>query len=128
MDQVLMRPSQVIKAFWDKYASSPAMATDWLYNFAIKSRYVRKDRLEKNIGYPFKGERCSLEITINLSKPEKDPKDIIKAKQMKSSSYPQCALCAENEGFYGSFSQAGRSNIRLIPLRLNGEDFFFQYS
>jgi UDPglucose--hexose-1-phosphate uridylyltransferase len=128
LDRLMGRPSEVISRFWELYKESPRKATDWYYQFAIASLYVRQDRLQKNIEYSIQGEKAALDITINLSKPEKDPKEIARLGTLKSSSYPKCALCRENEGFYGSYSQAGRSNHRLIPLKLNGENFFFQYS
>lgn len=128
MDQIMPRPYEVIQKFYGLLKINPCEALSYMYDFAIKTRYVRLDRLKKNVSYEVEGEKCSLDITINLSKPEKDPKEIAKGALIKSSSYPACALCKENEGFYGSFKQAGRSNIRLIPLKLNNEDFYFQYS
>lgn len=128
MDKLLPRPSQVSEEFRRLMKISPKEATDWFYRLSIDDRYVRTDRLANNIQYVAQGETCALDITINLSKPEKDPKEIARLKTIKSSSYPLCALCRENEGFYGSYSWPGRANHRIIPLKLNGEDFFLQYS
>ncbi|MCI2068912.1 MAG: UDP-glucose--hexose-1-phosphate uridylyltransferase [Bacilli bacterium] len=128
IDALLPRPSQVKEIFFKKYQESPKAATDWFYQFSINARYVRTDRLKKNIVYKVKGEKIDLDITINLSRPEKDPKEIAKAQQVKSSSYPLCLLCKENEGYYGTFTHPGRANHRIIPLKLNGEDFYLQYS
>jgi len=129
MDTIMPRPSGVISKFRELYHKvSPQDATDWYYDFSIKSRYIRKDRLAKNIVYSTKGKKVDLDITINLSKPEKDPKEIARLRTIKSSSYPKCLLCKENEGYYGTYSHPGRSNHRIIPIKLNGEDFFLQYS
>ena len=128
MDTILPRPSQVITKFNHLYHQSPKIATDWYYDLAIKSRYVRKDRLAKNIMYSYHRHDIDLVITINLSKPEKDPKEIARLRSTPSSSYPKCLLCKENEGYYGSYSHPGRSNHRIIPLSLGDEDFFLQYS
>lgn len=128
IDALMPRPSQVKEIFFQKYQKSPKEATDWFYHFSIAARYVRTDRLKKNIVYHVKGEKIELDITINLSRPEKDPKEIAKAQQVKSSSYPLCLLCRENEGYYGTYTHPGRANHRIIPLKLNGEDFYLQYS
>jgi UDPglucose--hexose-1-phosphate uridylyltransferase len=128
MDAILPRPSQVIDKFNSLKSISPKEATDWYYDFSIKSRYIRTDRLAKNIVYSVKGEKNDLDITINLSKPEKDPKEIARLRTIKSSSYPKCLLCKENEGYYGTYSKPGRSNHRIIPIEINNEKFFLQYS
>ncbi len=128
IDMMIKKPSEITKMFWEKYKASKRGATDWYYQFSKDTSYVKADRLSKNICYKYESKYAPLDITINLSKPEKDPKEIARLKTIKSSSYPLCALCKENEGFYGSYNQAGRSNHRIIPLKLDGDDFFFQYS
>jgi len=128
MDAIMPRPSQVIAKFNKLYAESPKKATDWYYDFSIKTRYIRKDRLARNIVYSVKGVNNDLDIAINLSKPEKDPKEIARLRTIKSSSYPKCYLCKENEGYYGTYSHPGRSNHRIVPLVINDEKFFLQYS
>lgn len=128
MDAIIPRPSQVIEKFRSLYEESPAKATEWYYDFSIKTRYIRKDRLAKNLVYKTRGKKVDLDITINLSKPEKDPKEIARLRTIKSSSYPKCLLCKENEGYYGTYSKPGRSNHRIIPIELNKEKFFLQYS
>lgn len=128
MDVIMPRPSQVIARFNQLLKESPQKATDYFHKLSIDDRYVRMDRLKKNIVYHMKGKMTELDITINLSKPEKDPKEIAKAMSMPSSSYPKCLLCKENEGYYGTYTHPGRSNHRIIPLTLNKEKFFFQYS
>lgn len=124
MNCLMPRPSEVINTFQHLYKMKPSIATDYFYNLSIASNYIRKDRTDKNIVFKKKG----LDITINLSKPEKDPKEIAKAKLVKSSAYPTCVLCRENEGFEGSLTQAPRTTHRLIPLHFNNEDWFMQYS
>lgn len=126
MDCVMMRPSQLIDAFHSK--KSTKEATDMFYAYAIHSNYIRLKRIEKNIQWKVDTAFGKLDITINCSKPEKDPHDIARAKNMVQSAYPTCVLCKENEGFYGNASRDGRSNIRLIPLTLHHEPWYFQYS
>ncbi|MCR3758293.1 UDP-glucose--hexose-1-phosphate uridylyltransferase [Clostridium felsineum] len=128
MNCVMPRPSEVIKAFNTKLKESPECATDYYYNLAIASNYVRKDRINKNMTWKTATEYGDLDITINLSKPEKDPKDIMRARLFKSTSYPKCLLCKENEGFYGNINHPARQTIRIIPLELNKNNFFMQYS
>ena len=128
IDLMLPRPSEITRIFYQKYRKSPKDATDWYYQFSKDTDYVKTERLAKNIFYKTVQEQTELDITINLSKPEKDPKEIARLKTIKNTSYPLCALCKENEGFYGSYSQAGRSDHRIIPVKLGGHDFFFQYS
>lgn len=128
MNCVMMRPSEVIGKFTGLYAQSPKMATDFFYKLSIASNYIRKARVDKNIIWQTKTEYGDLDITINLSKPEKDPRDIIKAKTAKSLSYPKCLLCRENEGFAGGIGHPARQTIRLIPLEFGGQEWFLQYS
>ena len=122
------RPSDVIREFWSNYEKSPLEATNYFYGLGISSNYIRSARTAKNICWKTRTEYGELDITINISKPEKDPRDIAKAKLIKSSGYPKCLLCRENEGFYGHHAHPARENLRLIPLELNGKDWFLQYS
>lgn len=128
MDCVMPRPSEVIKQFRSDYARSPKAATDKFYKLNIASNYIRKDRIDKNIIWQTATEYGDLDVTINLSKPEKDPRDIAKAKLVKSASYPKCLLCHENEGFAGHAGHPARQTIRLYPLRLSAHRWYMQYS
>ena len=122
-------PSTVISTFKEKYEISPEAATDYFYDLAKKSDYIRTYRVKKDLKWVYNSEKYGdIEITVNLSKPEKDPKAIAAAKNMPQSGYPKCALCIENEGFAGDLHKAARQNIRLIPLTLDGEDWRMQYS
>lgn len=122
------RPSDVICDFKNHYDNSPIEATDYFYDLGISSNYIRSARTAKNICWKTKTEYGELDITINVSKPEKDPRDIAKAKTIKATGYPKCLLCRENEGFYGHHGHPARQNIRLIPLELNNKEWFLQYS
>ena len=128
MNCFMPRPSEMINTFEMKKNNSPILATNYFYHTSIASNYIRKDRIDKNVSYKVNTEYGIMDITINLSKPEKDPRDIAKASKSVSTSYPSCVLCKECEGYYGSLRCDGRSNHRIIPLKLNGEDWFFQYS
>ncbi len=128
MNCLMPRTSEVIKKFNELYKKSPKEATDNYFKLSIASNYIRKDRTDKNIIWKADTEYGALDITINLSKPEKDPKEIAKAKLVKSSSYPKCLLCKENEGFAGHLNHPARQNHRIIPLDFNGEKYFLQYS
>lgn len=128
MDCVMPRPSEVIAKFKADYAVSPELATENYYKMSIASNYIRKSRIDKNVIWKTPTEYGDLDITINLSKPEKDPRDIAKAKLMKSSSYPKCLLCRENEGYAGRANHPARQTHRLIPLDFQGKSWFLQYS
>ena len=128
MNCVMPRPSEVVRKFQSDYARAPKAATDNFYKMSIASNYIRKDRIDKNLVWKTPTEYGDLDVTINLSKPEKDPRDIAKAKLIKSSSYPQCLLCRENEGFAGHAGHPARQTHRLIPLRLASHRWFMQYS
>lgn len=128
MNCLMPRPSEVIGEFKHLYSDSPEKATDYYYNLSIASNYIRKDRIDKNIIWKTETEYGDLDITVNLSKPEKDPKEIAKAKLVKSSSYPKCLLCKENEGFFGTLNHPARQNHRIIPMTLAGHKYFMQYS
>ncbi|MBP2630955.1 MAG: galactose-phosphate uridylyltransferase [Firmicutes bacterium] len=128
MNCIMPRPSEVIGKFNALYQDSPQAATDFYYDLSIASNYVRKARTDKNIAWKTATEYGDLDITINLSKPEKDPKDIAKAKLIKSTAYPKCLLCKENEGFFGHLNHPARQTHRIIPLNFNRKAWFLQYS
>ena len=121
-------PSFVIRMFEAIKDDSVKEATDWYYSFSKASNYIRTDRIAKDIKWKSKTEYGDIDITINLSKPEKDPRDIAAAGKAKSTSYPKCLLCKENEGFKGTLTHPARQNHRIIPIVLDGEDYFLQYS
>lgn len=122
------RPSEVIAKFRSEYEKSPEAATDFYYDFSKNTDYIRTYRVKKDIRWTVPSEFGEIDITINLSKPEKDPKDIALAKQQKQAGYPKCALCPQSEGYAGNMSAAPRENHRIIPITLGGEKWFFQYS
>ncbi len=122
------RPSEVAARFQALYQESPQAATDYYYGLSRATNYIRVDRVEKDRLWTAPTPYGELVVTINLSKPEKDPKAIAAAKNAPKSGYPACALCRENEGYRGSANQAARGNHRLIPLELCGERWFLQYS
>lgn len=128
IDAVMPRPSEVISRFKADLAKSPRLATDNYYKLSIASNYIRKARIDKNIIWQTATEYGDLDLTINLSKPEKDPRDIAKAKLVKSTAYPKCLLCRENEGFAGHAGHPARETHRLIPLDFRGKEWFLQYS
>ena len=128
MDCVMPRPSEVVHAFRTRYARAPQEATDYYYALSIASNYIRKARIDKNIAWKAATEFGDLDVTINLSKPEKDPRDIAKAKLAKASGYPKCLLCRENEGYAGRVNHPARETHRLIPLTLAGHPWYLQYS
>ena len=122
------RPSEVQGKFFALYQESPQKATDYYYHISRASDYIRTYRTKKDLKWLYNGKYGELDITINLSKPEKDPRAIAAAKTAAASTYPKCALCRENEGFSGSLTQAARENLRLIPITLAGKEWFLQYS
>lgn len=128
MNCIMPRPSAVNEQFWTLYKQSSKCAMDYFYDLSILSNYVRKTRVEKDMKWKASSKYGELDITINLSKPEKDPKEIAMAKMIKASAYPKCAICKENEGFAGNIKQAARQNHRLIAITLNKENWFVQYS
>ena len=128
MSIVTDRPSAIIKKFFDIYKEDKVKASNFFYQFSIDSNYVRKYRVDRDLKWKVDTEYGPLDITINLSKPEKDPKDIERAKNMPKSAYPICLLCRENEGYYGRLDHPARATIRLIPMTLGGDKFFLQYS
>ena len=128
MDLVTPCPSQVNRDFWDTYAQSPEQAIADFYQLSQKNDYIKLKAIVKNIAYRVPSDYGELEITINLSKPEKDPKEIAAAKLVKSSNYPQCQLCMENEGYHGRVNHPARSNHRIIRFDISGQEWGFQYS
>lgn len=128
MNCLMPRPSEVVNRFYQLYEQDKQAATEYYYDLSRASNYIRVDRVEKDKLWTAPTEYGDLVITINLSKPEKDPKAIAAAKNAPQSGYPKCALCRENEGYLGSANQAARGNHRLIPLTLGGEPWFLQYS
>ena len=116
------------RKFEKLYEESPEEATDWYYKFSCDTDYIRRYRIKKDLKWKTATRYGELDITINLSKPEKDPKAIAAARNAPQSAYPKCQLCAENEGYRGRMNHPARENHRIIPLRLAGEDFFLQYS
>ncbi|SHI50317.1 UTP-hexose-1-phosphate uridylyltransferase [Clostridium cavendishii DSM 21758] len=128
MATMIPKPSQVIKEFLSNYEINPKKATDYYYDFSKKSNYIRVERVKKDLKWKVATEYGDLDITINMAKPEKDPKEIAKAKTIKSSNYPKCLLCKENEGYAGHFNHPARGNHRIIPLVLNNSRWFLQYS
>ena len=122
------RPSEIVREFNRLYAESPKRATDWYYHISCASDYIRTYRVKKDLKWVYSGKYGDIDITVNLSKPEKDPKAIAAAKTQKQTGYPKCAICRENEGYAGSMTQAARQSHRLIPITMVGQDWFLQYS
>lgn len=128
MNCLMPRPAQVIKTFNELYSRSPKEATDYYYKLSQDSDYIRRYRVCRDIKWVTKTEYGDIDITINLSKPEKDPKAIAAAKLAKQSGYPKCQLCRENEGYAGRTNHPARENHRIIPVTINGSRWGFQYS
>ena len=122
------KPSQVIKEFRTYYEESPKKATEFFYEFSQDTNYIRRDRVKKDMKWKVNSPYGDIDITINLSKPEKDPKAIAAAKNAKQSSYPKCQLCMENEGYAGRMNHPARQNHRIISLTINDRKWGFQYS
>ena len=128
MNCLMPRPAQIQKEFWDRYEKDPQEATDYFYKLSQDSDYIRRYRVKKDRKWTVESEYGTIDITINLSKPEKDPKEIAAAKLAKSSSYPKCLLCPENEGYAGRLNHPARENHRIIPITINNTRWGFQYS
>ena len=129
MSLLMPRPSEVIASFWDLYdRESPRAATDYYYKLSRDSDYIRRYRVSRDVKWVTSTEYGDLDITINLSKPEKDPKAIAAAKLAKQSGYPKCLLCRENEGYAGRINHPARQNHRIIPITIDGTPWGFQYS
>lgn len=122
------RPSDVIREFWNRYQKSPEAATDYFYQLCQDSNYIRTSRVAKDIKWKVDSQYGPVDISINLSKPEKDPRDIAAARKKPQNAYPKCQLCAENEGYAGRLDHPARENHRIIPITINGEPWGFQYS
>ena len=121
-------PHEVRAEFARRYAVSPEAATDWFYRFSQDTNYIRRDRIARDLKWKYASPYGALDITINLSKPEKDPRDIAAAKAAPQSGYPRCLLCAENEGYAGRGNHPARQNHRILPLTLDGSQWSLQYS
>ena len=128
MGALTPRPAQVIAQFQALRAQSPQKATDWYYQFSQDTNYIRRDRIAKDMQWKAPTEYGELDITINLSKPEKDPKAIAAARNLPASAYPRCQLCAENEGYAGRVNHPARQNHRIVPITIHGAPWFLQYS
>lgn len=129
MGMLMPRPSEVIHKFWELYEKeSPEAATDYYYSLSCDSNYIRRYRVSRDKKWIAPTKYGDLDITINLSKPEKDPKAIAAAKNAKQSGYPKCLLCKENEGYAGRVNHPARQNHRIIPVTINGSQWGFQYS
>ena len=128
MNCIMPRPSEVIGKFNSLFEKDSSKATDYFYDLSINSNYIRKSRTDKNIKFSHFYKYGDIQISINLSKPEKDPKEIAKAKLIKSSGYPKCLLCKENVGYSGNLNHPARQTHRIIPIHLNDKKFYLQYS
>ena len=128
MNCLTPRPAEVQRVFFEKYKESPQAATDYFFNLSRKSNYIRTARVARDLKWTIDTDYGTLDITINLSKPEKDPKAIAAARNAKQSAYPKCQLCMENEGYAGRVNHPARENHRVIPLTINGSKWGFQYS
>ena len=128
MGRLTPRPAQVRETFRAKCAESPRTATDWYYVFSQNTNYIRRDRCARDIRWKAETDYGELDITINLSKPEKDPKAIAAARELPASDYPRCLLCVENEGYAGRVNHPARQNHRVVPITINGRPWFLQYS
>lgn len=128
MGRLTPRPSQVIAEFKEKLKDSPKAATDWFYCLCQDTDYIRRYRIARDVKWVTATAYGDLDITINLSKPEKDPKAIAAARTAVQSGYPKCQLCRENEGYAGRMNHPARQNHRIIPVTIDGQSWFFQYS
>lgn len=128
MNAITPRPHEVNRTFWEEYKRSPEASTDYFYKLCRDINYIRTDRIARDMRWTTDTPYGTLDITINLSKPEKDPKAIAAAKNQKQSAYPKCQLCMENIGYAGRANHPARENLRVIPVKINDLDFGFQYS
>ncbi len=128
MGRLTPRPAQVIEKFHELYLEDPREATDWYYKFSQDTNYIRRDRIARDMKWTAETDYGLLDITVNLSKPEKDPKAIAAAKNLPASAYPRCQLCAENEGYAGRLNHPARQNLRPVPITINGSPWYLQYS
>ena len=121
-------PREIVKTFWDKYKISPETATQWYYKLSGDTDYIRRYRVAKDMRWTYESCYGELDISINLSKPEKDPKAIAAAKKAPQSAYPKCQLCRENEGYAGRMNHPARANHRIIPITIDEQNWYLQYS
>ncbi len=128
MGAITPMPREIIRTFWEKYENDPVEATDWYYKFSCDTDYIRRYRIKKDIRWKYECEYGELDVTINLSKPEKDPKAIAAARNAPQTAYPKCQLCCENEGYAGRMNHPARANHRIIPIKICGADWYWQYS
>lgn len=128
MDCLIPRPSEVNRIFWNHYQESPVEATDYFYHLSQHSHYIRTERINRNVIWKVNTPYGEIDLTINLSKPEKDPKEIAKSRVAPKTNYPKCLLCKENVGYAGHANHPGRANHRIIPVTLRGESWYLQYS
>ena len=128
MGRLTPRPAQVMAKFQALCTQNPIKATDWYYQFSQDTNYIRRDRIAKDMQWKAPTEYGELDITINLSKPEKDPKAIAAARNLPASNYPRCLLCTENEGYAGRVNHPARQNHRIVPITINNSPWFLQYS
>ena len=128
MGALMARPSEVNRKFYSLYEKSPEAATDYFYNLSLDSNYIRTDRIKRDMKWRVDSEYGEIDITVNLSKPEKDPKAIAAAKLLPQSGYPKCLLCRENVGYAGNASKPARQNLRQIPFDMAGSPWYLQYS
>ncbi len=128
MGAITPMPREILRIFRETYALDPVAATDWYYKLSCDTDYIRRYRIAKDMRWKYSGAYGELDITINLSKPEKDPKAIAAAKNAPQSGYPKCQLCRENEGYAGRMNHPARSNHRIIPITVDGADWCLQYS
>ncbi|PEI81698.1 UDP-glucose--hexose-1-phosphate uridylyltransferase [Bacillus wiedmannii] len=128
MDVFMSKPSVINSLFYEKYEQNPKAATNYFYELSKNSNYIQMKQISKNINYKVNTEYGPTDITINLSKPEKDPKQIARERVLESTNYPKCLLCIENEGYRGRIGHPARSNHRMIRMNLTDESWFLQYS
>ena len=128
MGAITPMPREIIRTFREKYAQDPEAATDWYYKLSCDTDYIRRYRIAKDMRWKYASRYGEMDITINLSKPEKDPKAIAAAKNAPQAGYPKCQLCRENEGYAGRMNHPARANHRIIPIEICGADWCLQYS
>ena len=128
MGAITPMPREIVRTFWGKYEKDPVEATDWYYKFSCDTDYIRRYRIKKDMRWKYESEYGELDVTINLSKPEKDPKAIAAARNAPQTAYPKCQLCCENEGYAGRMNHPARANHRIIPIKICGADWCLQYS
>ena len=128
MGAITPMPREVVEKFNTLYAESPEKATEWYYKFACDTDYIRRYRIAKDMRWKYDCDYGEIDITINLSKPEKDPKAIAAAKNAPQTAYPKCQLCVENEGYAGRMNHPARANHRIVPVNVYGEEWCLQYS